>query len=64
MSPGDSDTFSVVYRNDQTAIKNLGLRWNTKAFLRRRLSEVRDNYLSKNPRVLAAAEALQRGVRR
>jgi hypothetical protein len=64
MSPGDSDTFSVLYRNDQTAIKNLGLRWNTKAFLRRRLSEVRDNYLSKSPRVLAAAKALQRGVRR
>jgi hypothetical protein len=62
--PGDSHTFSVVYRNDHIEIKNLGLRWNAEAFLRRRLSEVRDNYLSKNPRVLAAAKTLQRGLRR
>jgi hypothetical protein len=64
LSPGESHTFSVVYRKDSTTIKNLGLRWNTKAFVRRRLSELRDNYLSKNPRVLAAAKSLQRGIRR
>jgi hypothetical protein len=62
--PGDSQTFSVVYRNDHTASKNLGFRWNAKAFLRRRLSEVRDNHLSRYPRVLAAAKALERRVRR
>jgi hypothetical protein len=64
LSPGESHTFSVVSRKDSTTIKNLGLRWNTKAFVRRRLSELRDNYLSKNPRVLAAAKSLQRGIRR
>jgi hypothetical protein len=64
LSPGESHTFSVAYRKDSTTIKNLGLRWNTKAFVRRRLSELRDNYLSKNSRVLAAAKSLQRGVRR
>jgi len=32
----------------------------TQAFLRRRLSEVRDNYLSKNEHLLTAAKAIQR----
>jgi len=62
LSPGDTHTFSVVYRNEYAIVGNLGLRWNTKAFLRRRLSDVRDNYLSKNPGLLAIAKALQRRV--
>jgi hypothetical protein len=60
MAPGDSQTFAVSYRNELATQGGLGFRWTAKAFLRRRLSEIRDNHLSKNPRVLAAAKTLQR----
>ncbi len=60
LAPGSSQTFSVVHRNVHATVRNLGLRWNARAFLRRRLSEVRDNYLSKNQRLLTAAKTLQR----
>jgi len=63
LAPGDSRTFSLVYRNGHAGPARLGLRWNVQAFLRRRLSEVRDNHLSKNPRVLSAAQSLLRGFR-
>lgn len=60
LAPGSSQTFSLVYRNVHATVRNLGLRRNAQAFLRRRLSELRDNYLSKNQRLLAAAQAFQR----
>jgi hypothetical protein len=59
LAPGTSQTFSVVYGNGYATLGKLGLRWDAKAFLRRRLSEVRDNYLSKNQHVLKAAKALR-----
>jgi hypothetical protein len=46
-------------RFDLTA-QNPGFRWNIHVFLWRRLSELRDNYLSKNPNLLTAAKTLQR----
>jgi hypothetical protein len=60
LPPGASQLFSVVYRNDHAAFGKPGFMWDAQAFLRRRLSEVRDNYLSKNQHVLTAAKALQR----
>jgi hypothetical protein len=60
MAPGNSRTLSVMYRNDFTGFGTLGLQWNAKAFLRRRLSEVRDNYVSKNQHLLSLARTLQR----
>lgn len=60
LSPGSSEMFSMVHRNPHRNLASLGLRWKTRAFARRRLSEVRDNYLSKNSHVLAAAKTLQR----
>jgi hypothetical protein len=57
---GAGQMFSVVYRNDCAARGKPGLMWDAQVFLRRRLSEVRDNYLSKNQSVLMAAKALQR----
>jgi hypothetical protein len=60
LAPGSSQTFSLVHRNLHATVKNLGLRWKAQAFLRRRLSEVRDNYLSKNQHLLTTAKALQR----
>ncbi len=61
---GSSRTFSLVHQNPYREFGDLGLRRKTKAYVRRRLSEVRDNYLSKNPRVLAAAKKLQRSLPR
>lgn len=60
LAPGSSRTFSLVHRKAHANTRNLGLVWNAQAFLRRRLSELRDNYLSKNQRLLTAARALQR----
>jgi len=60
IAPGCSKTFSVVYRNVHAPVRSLGLLWNIRAFLRRRLSEFRDNYLSKNKHLLAASRALHR----
>jgi hypothetical protein len=60
LAPGSSRTFSLVHRNVHATVRKFGLRWNAQAFLRRRLSEVRDNYLSKNRRLLKAAKAFQR----
>jgi len=60
LPPGTSQIFSVVYRNDHAALGNSGFKWDPKVFLRRRLSEVRDNYLSKNQHVLTVAKTLQR----
>jgi hypothetical protein len=39
--------------------RTLDMKWKMKAFLRRRLSEFRDNYLYKNRRMLEAARAVQ-----
>jgi len=59
LAPGTSQTFSVVYGNRHATRESLGFRWDAKALLRRRLSEVRDNYLSKNQHLLTLAKALQ-----
>jgi hypothetical protein len=60
MAPGTSQTFSLVHRNSYASLSGLGFRRNARAFVRRRLSEVRDNYLGKNPRILEIAKSLQR----
>lgn len=60
LAPGSSHAFSVVYRNDHSDVRSLGFRWNVKAFIRRRVSEVRDNYVSKNQRAVTFAETLRR----
>jgi hypothetical protein len=60
LDPGVSNTYAVAHRNEQTSAGGLGFCWATKAFLRRRLSEIRDNQLSRSPRVLAAANTVRR----
>lgn len=55
-----SRTLSLSCRNDHSSFPGLGIRHNARAFLRRRISEIRDNYLSKNQRLLTAAKTLQR----
>jgi hypothetical protein len=61
VSPGGSREFSVVYQNNfGLSDANSRVPWKAKAFFRRRLSELRDNHLSKNPGLLSVAKALQR----
>lgn len=60
LAPSTCQTFSVVRRNGHATHGSLGFRWDAKALLRRRLSEVRDNYLSKNQHLLALANGLRR----
>jgi hypothetical protein len=60
LQPGSSCAFALVHRNDLVYVRSLGLRWKVRAFSRRRLSEFRDNYLSKNQGILTAAKAFQR----
>ncbi len=55
-----SHSLCITRRNPYKTLKKAGIRHNTGAFLRRRLSEIRDNYLSKSTPALAAAKALQR----
>ena len=62
LPPQTSQVVSVVQRDDFPEPAALGMKWKTKAFLRRRLSEIRDDYLSKNAPVLAFAKTLQRLV--
>jgi hypothetical protein len=63
VSPGGSREFSVVYQNNfGSSDANRRVSWKAKAFFRRRLSELRDNHLSKSPGLLAFAKALQRSL--
>lgn len=59
MPPLSSRTFSLIHRNTDVARQTLGLQWSVRAFVRRRLSELRDNHLSRNPRLLSAARGLR-----
>jgi hypothetical protein len=61
---GGSHTFTLVHRNDHGRLNGLGLRRTVGGFFRRRLSEVRDNHLSKNPALLRSAEALRNSLLR
>jgi len=60
LSSGSDGTFSLVYRNGSLPAMKVGIGWHCQAFLRRRLSEFRDNYLSKNQSVLSSAKWFQR----
>jgi hypothetical protein len=62
VAPHSSQVFSVVYRASHDFSDGFGFLLNARAFCRRRLSEVRDNYLSKNPYLLAMAKQLRRRV--
>jgi hypothetical protein len=63
VSPGGSREFSVVYQNNfGLSDANRRVPWKAKAFFRRRLSELRDNHLSKSPGLMSVAKALQRSL--
>jgi hypothetical protein len=59
LDPMTSSTFGLIYKNDFATLRGVGLRRTTGGFVRRRLSEVRDNYFSKNSSILALVKCLQ-----
>lgn len=63
LGPHCRQTFSVAFRNDYPSHDGLGRLWSAKAFLRRRLSEARDNYISKNRFAMAVSQALWSRIR-
>jgi hypothetical protein len=62
LAPHSCQTLSISYRNDYSSLERLGFVWGAKAFIRRRLSEARDNHISKNQFAMAVAQALKRRV--
>jgi len=62
LAPRSCQTLSLAYRNDYSSLEGLGFLWGVKAFIRRRLSEARDNYISKNQFATAVADMLTRRV--
>jgi hypothetical protein len=61
MPPGSAE-FSLHYPNPYQIRAGLGWKHWIHAAARRRLSELRDNYLSRSPGTLAVAKALQRRI--
>jgi hypothetical protein len=62
LPPGSTQILSVAYRNNYSNLARLGFLWDAKAFTRRRLSEARDNYISKNNLAMAVGQTLKRRV--
>lgn len=61
LPPRVTRTFALVHHNGfGLSDKNRRFRWKASAFFRRRLSEIRDNYLSKSQPLLSVAKTLQR----
>jgi hypothetical protein len=61
---GRSERFSIRDVPPGASATRFGFRHAARAFVRRRLSEMRDNYISKSPALLAAAKSLQRSFQR
>ena len=60
LDPGEQTMLAATYRNNRPDSVRFGIRHAARAFMRRRLSEMRDNYLSRNAPLLAAAQSLQK----
>jgi hypothetical protein len=61
---GKSECFSIRDAASDASVVRFGFRHKARAFVRRRLSEMRDNYISKSPVLMAAAKSLQRSFQR
>lgn len=60
LPPGASRRLELVHANEfGLSDANRKVKWRAKAFVRRRLSEFRDNFLCKHPALLRAAEILR-----
>jgi hypothetical protein len=61
LEPGVSEVFSIHQRRPNATLVRMSFSYGTRAFVRRRLSEIRDNYISRSPSLLAATKTLRRG---
>jgi hypothetical protein len=59
-----SECFSIRDVPSGVSGARFGFRYAARTFVRRRLSEMRDNYISKSPALMAAAKSLQRSFQR
>jgi hypothetical protein len=59
-----ADYFSIHDVPNDANVVRFGFRHEASACVRRRLSEMRDNYVSKSPALLAAAKSVQRSFQR
>jgi hypothetical protein len=55
-------TLSLVFRNAYPSLGGLGFQRSVRSFVRRRLSEVRDNFISKNPVAMVVAQSVKRRI--
>jgi len=58
--PATSRTCTLIHQNSKMSVSEFNWRWTARAFFRRRLSEFRDNYLSKSEFALSTAKVFQR----
>lgn len=63
LAAGETARLSVVHRNAVMPHVARSLRYSARVFIRRRMSETRDNLLSRNPTILNAAKSVQRRLR-
>lgn len=63
LAPRSLRTFSLIYRNAGIVSTTTDVGWSPRAFVRRRLSELRDNHLSRSPRLLSMARTLREWYR-
>lgn len=61
---GSADYFSIRDVLTEANVTRFGFRHAASVFVRRRLSEMRDNYISKRPALLTATKSLQRSFQR
>lgn len=59
LEPGTTETFSLAELNPHAVLRGGGLRHSARVYVRRRLSEVRDNFISKNPPLRGLAKTVQ-----
>jgi hypothetical protein len=59
LPPRDTMLLSLCFRNDHPSLVGLGFQRSAKAFVRRRLSEMRDNYISKNELAMTVAQSMK-----
>jgi hypothetical protein len=63
LEPRISEIFSIHHQRPNATLVRMSFGYSTRAFVRRRLSEIRDNYISKSPALLAATKTLRRSLR-
>jgi hypothetical protein len=62
LKPESPEILSIQPRAMSAPPIRMSFKYSTRAFVRRRLSEIRDNYISKSPALLAAAKAVQKSL--